>query len=191
MKDASALFRANLREHLATAQEDISYPETAQVLGVEYVDKERERLSAGWDRISSLAESPIESLLASALIFQTFGYGYIYVGVPDNDFGAWVDSQVKVGAVDTVDFAVILRASGRQTVFGIECDGHDFHDRTKEQAQRDRARDRRLAALGVYVLRFTGSEIYQSPWTCAEEISHIICEHLDFIFEGRPLRGLP
>lgn len=43
----------------------------------------------------------------------------------------------------------------------VELDGHDFHERTKEQARRDRARERRLIAMGWTVVRFTGSEVYQ------------------------------
>lgn len=45
----------------------------------------------------------------------------------------------------------------------IELDGHDFHERTKEQARRDKKRDRDLSALGFPVARFTGSEIFAAP----------------------------
>lgn len=51
----------------------------------------------------------------------------------------------------------------------IELDGHDFHERTKEQAKRDRSRDRELTELGWRVLRFTGSEIWADARKCAEE----------------------
>ena len=37
----------------------------------------------------------------------------------------------------------------RQVV--VECDGHDFHERTKEQAANDRERDRGLQGLGFSV----------------------------------------
>jgi very-short-patch-repair endonuclease len=49
----------------------------------------------------------------------------------------------------------------------IECDGHDYHDRTKEQASRDRARDRHLQKRGFEVFRYTGSDIYNDPFKCA------------------------
>lgn len=52
----------------------------------------------------------------------------------------------------------------------IECDGHDFHERTKEQAKKDRERDRRLQELGFTVFRFTGSEIWADPMACANQI---------------------
>lgn len=42
----------------------------------------------------------------------------------------------------------------------VEVDGHDFHERTKEQARRDRVRDRSLTASGYVVLRFTASEVW-------------------------------
>jgi very-short-patch-repair endonuclease len=41
----------------------------------------------------------------------------------------------------------------------IECDGHDFHEKTKEQAQKDKQRDRDCTTAGYIVLRYTGSEI--------------------------------
>ena len=52
----------------------------------------------------------------------------------------------------------------------VECDGHDFHERTKEQAARDKKRDRYFQASGNPVLRFTGSEIYKDAWGCASQI---------------------
>lgn len=56
----------------------------------------------------------------------------------------------------------------------IYCDGHEFHERTKEQAKRDRSVDRWLQANGRIVLRFTGSEIWNEAQKCAEDIiNHI------------------
>lgn len=51
----------------------------------------------------------------------------------------------------------------------VELDGHDFHERTKEQAKRDKSRDRELQASGWVVLRFTGSEVFNDPYECASE----------------------
>jgi very-short-patch-repair endonuclease len=51
----------------------------------------------------------------------------------------------------------------------VEVDGHDFHDRTKEQASRDRRRDRTLQGRNLPVLRFTGSDIWRDPFGCADE----------------------
>lgn len=51
----------------------------------------------------------------------------------------------------------------------VECDGHEFHERTKHQAQRDRSRDRELQRSGYRVFRFTGSELFKDPFACAKE----------------------
>jgi Protein of unknown function (DUF559) len=52
----------------------------------------------------------------------------------------------------------------------IECDGHDFHEKTKVQATRDKRRDRFLQSLGFPVLRFSGSEIWRDPIACGIEV---------------------
>jgi len=51
----------------------------------------------------------------------------------------------------------------------VECDGHDFHDRTKDQARKDRSRDRALQSLGYRVFRYTGSDIWEDVFKCAHE----------------------
>jgi very-short-patch-repair endonuclease len=52
----------------------------------------------------------------------------------------------------------------------IECDGHDYHERTKEQARKDRKRDRDLQSEGYTVFRFTGSEIFSDPIACVRQV---------------------
>jgi hypothetical protein len=62
----------------------------------------------------------------------------------------------------------------KQPLLIIECDGHDFHEKTKEQAQRDKSRDRALTALGHRVIRFTGSEIFRNAKKCVSDIEEIL-----------------
>lgn len=52
----------------------------------------------------------------------------------------------------------------------VEVDGHDFHERTKEQASSDKARDRDLQALGYPVYRYTGSDVWRDPIGCASQV---------------------
>lgn len=80
-----------------------------------------------------------------------------------------------------VDFLILCREwygtwSHRQGPVAavIECDGHAFHERTKRQAARDKARDRWLQGLNLPVLRFTGSEIWKDPMCCADEAWRLI-----------------
>jgi hypothetical protein len=58
----------------------------------------------------------------------------------------------------------------------VELDGHEFHERTKEQARRDRSRDRHLAALGFTVFRFTGSEVHRNPYRVADEVEEFLAQ---------------
>lgn len=55
---------------------------------------------------------------------------------------------------------------------------HEFHEKTREQARRDRARERALQATGIVVIRFTGSEIWRNPSKCAEEVIRIISKQI-------------
>ena len=52
----------------------------------------------------------------------------------------------------------------------VECDGHNFHERTKEQAARDRSRDRDVTLAGRELFRFTGSELWRNPLGCSTQI---------------------
>lgn len=70
-----------------------------------------------------------------------------------------------------VDFLALSGGpTGEILGFVVECDGHEFHEKTKEQAERDKSRDRALLALGLPVMRFTGSEIWKSPFSCAGQV---------------------
>lgn len=51
----------------------------------------------------------------------------------------------------------------------IECDGHDFHQKTKEQVRKDNEREYDLKMAGYNILRFSGSQIYNRPFECAEK----------------------
>lgn len=54
--------------------------------------------------------------------------------------------------------------------FAVELDGHDFHERTKSQVRRDKARDRTLQAAGWRVFRFAGSEVFEDASDCAYQL---------------------
>ncbi len=56
----------------------------------------------------------------------------------------------------------------------VELDGHDFHERTPEQARSDKSRDRELQRLGWRVMRFTGREVLDDPEQCLHEVSLLL-----------------
>lgn len=52
----------------------------------------------------------------------------------------------------------------------IELDGHDFHERTKEQVIYRNRRDRALQTAGWSVLHVSGSELYRDPITAVGDV---------------------
>lgn len=80
--------------------------------------------------------------------------------------------QIEIGPY-RVDFFIGYR-DGTKKLGGlvVEIDGHDFHEKTKEQVERDKARDRYLQGCGFHVLRFPGSEVWRDPfWAAVETIA--------------------
>lgn len=124
--------------------------------------------------LSEEVESPIEQLLGAHLIFINDGYNEVRAdffpgAFPDPDFGTYFRCQQRFRDY-RLDFLFKLCLQGDYRLLAVECDGHNFHERTKEQAARDRSRDRVLVEAGVPVIRFTGSEIYGHPQHCADEV---------------------
>jgi very-short-patch-repair endonuclease len=116
--------------------------------------------------LCAVCESPIEKLL-----FQEFNklapFKKDVKGVVSRLGTLEIRPQFEVGRY-RLDFAV--QSDCRSSVIAVEVDGHDFHERTKEQATRDKSRDRELVARGWQVLRFTGSEVFRDAQKCMSEI---------------------
>jgi very-short-patch-repair endonuclease len=92
----------------------------------------------------------------------------------DRHCDAFLLRQVRAASY-VLDFALFTMAyPGKPTMLNIECDGHEWHERTKQQASSDRARDRELLAMGIMVARFTGSDIFNYEERCAAEVLTIL-----------------
>lgn len=131
-----------------------------------------------FDDALTACESPIEALfLATFLAAGARSLGGI---VPDgvaasveigDGFRMFEDGAVVVpqarphGLPYRIDFALLHDTEPRVRV-AVELDGHDFHEKTKEQAARDKSRDRDLTEAGWLVVRFTGSEVYRDADAC-------------------------
>lgn len=150
-------------------------------------------VSGAWSTLSlrlDECESPIEQRLLVALSFMEMPF---YFDGYEEPYARPKLAQGKDALADFVcngreefafiltqpkalnyrlDFCLIVKFEGRKDIhrIAIECDGHNFHERTKEQAMRDKARDRALVAAGIQVLRFTGSEIFRDAAACAKEV---------------------
>ena len=129
--------------------------------------------------IAPLCESPIEirfesrlseSLRQSAEIFFGFGYAILPYGEPFKFPRSFLvlSPQFKLSGF-RYDFAVHVSSEETPELL-IECDGKDFHS-SVEQKRNDLRKDDAASAKSIKMLRFTGSEIYQSvDWCVAQAL---------------------
>lgn len=150
-------------------------------------------------RISALADlysgggmnSPIEHRMAAALLWlqkdwagfpsvDLLGHGprkLIIESGPFEHLHFGITPQFKVGKYKA-DFLLWFALKRFHAGVIVECDGHAFHERTKEQAAHDKKRDRDLLTAGYPVLRFTGSEIFKDVLGCADQVRDALSEPL-------------
>lgn len=64
--------------------------------------------------------------------------------------------------------------------FAIEIDGHEWHEKTKEQARADKEKERTYLKLSYIPIRFTGSEVYHDAKRCVNEVFEIMASCYDF-----------
>lgn len=142
-------------------------------------EKTRDYLGYLMADTGTICESPIERVMLAALYAHAEAYGDEAHFFPPNmaeEIVAnvdgswdwllwWICPQLQVGSY-RVDFGLFHKS---KLLVVIECDGHDYHERTKDQAARDRSRDRELQSLGPKVFRFTGREIWRDAIACAKE----------------------
>lgn len=127
-------------------------------------------------------ESPIEQLLALEL--ESLDLEGIHVFNPYIDV-LGIEKQQKIeakGKKYRVDFLIPVYYKNQGGInFVIECDGHDFHQKTKKQVEADNERQRNLQEEGYEVIRFSGTEIYHKPYQCAVTVKNIILSKCKYI----------
>ena len=106
----------------------------------------------------------------TSAIEQIFLMEWRYLRV-DERYGVKIrpqKSETIEGTTYTIDF--VVASPDQKLKLAIELDGHDFHEKTKQQATRDRARERKIVRQGYPLFRFTGSEVVENPRKCVEEV---------------------
>ena len=78
--------------------------------------------------------------------------------------------QVEIGNY-RVDFELI---NHKDKKIIVECDGHEFHQKSKQQVEKDNQRERDLKKLGYEVVRFSGSEIFKDAEKCVKDLLDIL-----------------
>lgn len=147
-------------------------------------------------KLWSLVESPIEHVLGLALFeklsalyerWQCWVYSeteYLKLiqsrNLRDRVGSFAVVPQLSIANVGRVDFAVFIPGlTTAVPLIVLECDGHNFHERTKEQASKDRKRDRTLLSYDIPVFRFTGTDIVCNSAQLIEEIADFLDRRAD------------
>lgn len=129
-------------------------------------------------------ESPIEQLLSLAL--KQLNIVNIYKFNPFIDI-VEIEKQKEIQCENKkyrVDFFIpVIYKNQENKCFIVECDGHEFHQKTKEQVERDNTRMRKLQKAGYEVIRFSGTEIWHRPYKCAEEVLNIILSKCQYAKE--------
>lgn len=160
----------------------MSASEDAKIRAIadEWAAAARENFMESYTLEKTRCESPIERVLFAALwclvmqncdeIDQPWAFSFRpYHPATDKKDGIWLYQQAKILNY-RVDFLLEVWWKKQVRLIVVECDGHDFHERTKEQAAHDRSRDREMTLAGFKVLRFTGAEIWADAIMCADTI---------------------
>lgn len=122
-----------------------------------------------------MCESPIERLFGAALLLSLdMAWPGCVLCAPENEESVSQNNDLLIipqypWKNYRIDFAIRMPKFAKQYVF-IECDGHDFHERTPDQAARDRSKDRLIQSEDIAILRFTGREIYRDLGRCVDHV---------------------
>jgi hypothetical protein len=139
----------------------------------------------GWgSAVQGDLEDYIERKIIKSPIEQMFFVAWKYGCQDKND--TFLVPQVKVGKF-FIDFEADIMGHfvnhefpfNDKTLFSlsqelpkiaIELDGHDFHEKTKDQVAKDKKRERFIVGQGYTVYRFSGSEVFRRPLDCVSEV---------------------
>lgn len=130
-----------------------------------FISFNHDNINIVFEKMEQFNMSPIEKIAYTMLVNLQTLYGIYYFSIkPQFKFQLF-----------TLDFYIEVDLPGiNKYRFNIECDGHEFHEKTKEQASKDKRRDRELQKAEVVVLRYSGSDIVNNPTVIREDITAII-----------------
>lgn len=136
-----------------------------------------------WEELERSIESPIEQLIHVEWLYREF---------LDEELKLELEPQYKDESTGKyrmdfhIDFIQEVYSWGSKyddvirevelPKLGIEIDSHIWHEKTKEQVQYHKKRERFLIKNGWKLLRFTGSEVFKNPAKCVNEILEIANE---------------
>lgn len=110
-------------------------------------------------------ESPIEKIFLTAFLIC-------------DKYNIYIDPQTKIKCGDNTyyaDFTItydhyVNHMFHENFKLVIECDGYEFHQKSKKQVEYGNKREYDLKMEGYEILRFSGSEIYNQPIQCVKKV---------------------
>lgn len=170
---------ADAQELLASLPEDVA--RSAQFLIM--------RAAAPYLRPLATCESPIEMRMALTLpnaLTRRFPSPLVTQVEGQWSFAQWMalSEETWRGPAYRTDFMCsVWRGGERIAMLAVECDGHEFHERTKEQVRSGHKRDHVLRLAGIETVHLSGSEITRNPLACgqvvAERLATIVGERME------------
>ena len=116
-------------------------------------------------------QSPIEELYAIAynirLMQAGFPYKEIIYLIPQKRIVVNNHTYFADFLIDVESSQFFISEHNYKLI--IECDGHEFHEKTKAQVEKRNVRDMELKSNGYDILHFSGSQIFKDPMKCADE----------------------
>lgn len=158
----------NVIEHIQTIEQSLTFGHVI----VERVKK---------NCIENRASSPLEAVFALWWEAHLFAYRSMtpmhfalelvpqHV-VPVDGMNYRLDFRVSAAYPANLEKCA-LRLGVSAPLIGVELDGHEFHERTKEQATYRNQRDRALQRFGWHVFHVSGSELHAKPAETVHEIA--------------------
>lgn len=112
------------------------------------------------------SNSPMEQLFDFAFKYYLLQYPLLSC--------VFLDSQYLIKCEEHnyyADFHLMINCEGEfcETKLLIEIDGHDFHEKTKEQVAKDKERELNIKMQGYDIIRFSGSQVYNDPIDCVKK----------------------
>lgn len=77
------------------------------------------------------------------------------------------------------DFFIFSQFADCFYSFIIEIDGHEWHEKTKEQVKADKEREREFLKFNFIPIRFSGSEVFHNTINCVKEVIEIIASFIE------------
>lgn len=108
----------------------------------------------------------------------------------NNTLDIQIEPQPKESYFDGYIPDFVIYINNLLSGYVIEIDGHEWHEKTKEQVRADKEKDRTYLKNNFIPIRFTGSEVYHNAKKCVDEVFEIIISNYEFFeYENQNIKN--